>query len=171
MSDRNLILIGMMGSGKTTCGQMLARALNRAFLDTDVEIEARQGRTISEIFAAEGEAYFRELELQLCQELSEPRSLIIACGGGLPLREACIGALRQGGTVVLLERDPGQTYDQLDTAGRPLAQQGREAFIERFRQRRPVYRACADLLVAGAPSPEAAVAEILNKLEKLEELQ
>ena len=167
MNDRNLVLIGMMGSGKTTCGQLLAGRLNRQFVDTDVEIEARQGRTIAEIFAAEGEAYFRDLELQLCLELADPRGLIIACGGGLPLRADCIGALRQGGTVILLERDPGETYDQLDTAGRPLAQQGRAAFLERFAQRQPVYRACADLLVAGAPSPEAAVDEILEKLEEL----
>ena len=167
MTERNLILIGMMGSGKTTCGALLSQQLGRPLVDTDVEIEARQGRTISEIFAAEGEAYFRELELQLCLELAEPRGMIIACGGGLPLRDACIGALRRGGTVILLERDPGETYDQLDTAGRPLAQQGRAAFIERFRQRQPVYRACADLLIAAPPSPEAAVAEILAKLEEL----
>ena len=70
----NVILIGMMGCGKTTVGKLLAEKLGRELADTDVLIEEREGRTIPEIFAAEGEAYFRELELAVCKKLNKSQS-------------------------------------------------------------------------------------------------
>ncbi len=162
---KNLVLTGMMGCGKTTCGKLLAQRLGRELIDTDAYIEQRQGRTIAEIFAAEGEPYFRALELDVCRELSGQQNLVIACGGGLPLQAACRDALGSSGVVVFLNRDPGAIYDSLDTQGRPLAQQDRAAFLERFRQREPVYRAWADVTVTDPASPEAAVEELLNKVE------
>jgi shikimate kinase len=156
---KNIVLIGMMGCGKTTVGQLLARQTGRKFLDTDEEIEAREGRSISDIFATDGEEFFRDLEEKLCRELSAPRGLVIACGGGLPLRAKAIQPLRAGGVTFWLDRDPGVTYDSLDTAGRPLAQAGRDAFLERYAQRAPIYRSCADHIVR-ADSPEAAAAAI-----------
>jgi shikimate kinase len=159
---KNVTLIGMMGCGKTTVGRLLARKMGRKFLDTDAEIEHREGRSISEIFASDGEEYFRELEEKLCRELSHSSGLVIACGGGLPLRPQAIQALKQSGVTFWLDRDPGETYDGLDTAGRPLAQAGRTAFLERYEQRSPVYRACADHVVR-AESPEAA-AETVRRL-------
>jgi shikimate kinase len=165
MENKNIVLIGMMGSGKTTCGQLLAETLGREFCDTDAVIEARQGRTIAKIFAAEGEPYFRDLELETARELGAGGGRIIACGGGLPLRPDCMEALRPNGTVVFLNRDPGVIYDGLDTEGRPLAQQGREAFLERFAQREPIYRACADVEIKDPQTPEEAIAAILQALD------
>jgi shikimate kinase len=162
---KNIVLIGMMGCGKTTVGQLLARQTGRKFLDTDEEIEAREGRSISDIFATDGEEFFRDLEEKLCRELSAPRGLVIACGGGLPLRPKAIGPLREGGVTVWLDRDPGETHDSLDTAGRPLAQAGRDAFLERYAQRAPIYRSCADHIVR-ADSPEEA-AEAIQKLSQI----
>ena len=98
-------------------------------------------------------------------ELARRQDLIIACGGGLPLRPDCIGSLKESGTVVWLRRDPAQTYDTMDTAGRPLAQQGREAFLERFAQREPIYRRWADLIVEDFSFPEATLNAVLEGLQ------
>ena len=162
---KNIVLIGMMGCGKTTCGSLLARRLGRPFFDTDDLIEAREGRAVAAIFAREGENYFREKERQTAEELSRREGLVIACGGGLPLREESIAPLKESGTVIFLRRDPGETYDKLNTAGRPLAQQGREAFLERFARREPVYRRWADRMVASCPTPEETVNAILEVLK------
>lgn len=162
---KNIVLIGMMGCGKTTVGRLLSEGLGRDLVDTDARIEEREGRTIPEIFAASGEKYFRALELSVCLELASAEGVVIACGGGLPLRSDCIGALRDNGTVFWLDRDPGETFDGLDVSHRPLAQEGREAFVERYRQRRPVYRREARHVIA-APSPAEAAAAILDILKE-----
>ena len=127
---KNIVLIGMMGCGKSTVGALLAEKLGLTLVDTDALIEAREGRSISEIFAADGEGYFRDQELGVSEELARRQGLVIACGGGLPMRPDCIGSLKYSGTVIWLRRDPGETYDTMDASGRPLAQQGREAFLE-----------------------------------------
>ena len=156
---KNIILTGMMGCGKTTVGGLLARRLGRELADTDLLIEARTGRSIPDLFAREGEERFRALELELCRELAGREGLIVACGGGLPLRDGAISALKENGLVFWLDRDPGETYDGLDVSGRPLAQGGREDFLRRYRDRAPVYRRWADHTVR-AKSPQIAAALI-----------
>ena len=153
---QNIVLIGMMGCGKTTVGHLLSQRFRRPLTDTDALIEARQACSISDIFAQRGEAHFRALELALCQELGNQQNLIIACGGGLPLQDGAITALKQNGLVFWLDRDPGETYDALDISGRPLAQAGREAFIQRYHDRAPVYRRWADRVIPCAGGPQAA---------------
>ena len=152
---KNLVLIGMMGCGKTTVGALLAESLGLELADTDALIEARAGRSIPELFSENGEEYFRELEQTVAEELARREGLAVACGGGLPVRDGAIAALKETGVVFWLDRDPGETYDGLDTAGRPLAQGGREAFIERYRRRAPVYRRWADYIIA-EKTPEGA---------------
>ena len=158
--EKNIVLIGMMGCGKTTVGRLLAQRMGRELVDTDTLIEERERRSIPDIFAREGEAHFRALELELCRELSRRRGLVIACGGGLPLQDEAIAALKAGGVVLWLDRDPGETYDSLDVSGRPLAQAGREDFLRRSRSRAPVYRRWADHIVPCAGGPQAVAAHI-----------
>ena len=157
---KNIILTGMMGCGKTTVGGLLARRLGRELADTDLLIEARTGRSIPDLFAREGEERFRALELELCRELAGREGLIVACGGGLPLRDGAISALKENGLVFWLDRDPGETYDGLDLSGRPLAQGGREDFLQRYERRAPVYRRWADYSIRGPRSPQEAEALI-----------
>ena len=130
----NVVLIGMMGCGKSTVGRILAERLGLELIDTDQYIEKRERRSIPDIFAAEGEVYFRERELETAQALGGRQNLVIACGGGLPLREDCIRPLAESGLVFFLRRDPGETYDSVSMTGRPLAQDGRNAFLARFQQ-------------------------------------
>ncbi|MCI9367204.1 MAG: shikimate kinase [Oscillospiraceae bacterium] len=153
---KNIVLIGMMGCGKTTVGRLLSRRLGLELADTDALIEAREGRSIPEIFASDGEAYFRALELELCRELAGREGLVIACGGGLPLQDEAIAALKQNGLVFWLDRDPGESYYGLDVSGRPLAQGGREDFLARYSVRSPIYHRWADFIIVKPETPQYA---------------
>ena len=157
---KNIVLIGMMGCGKSTVGRLLARRLGRELVDTDAHIEEREGRSIPDIFAQEGEAHFRALELALCRELSGREGLVIACGGGLPTQDGAIAALKENGLVFWLDRDPGETYYGLDLSGRPLAQAGRDDFLARYAARSPIYHRWADFFIIRPESPQAAEARI-----------
>ena len=159
---QNIVLIGMMGCGKTTVGRLLAQRLECPMADTDALIEERTGRTIPDIFAADGEARFRALELELCRELAGRRGLVVACGGGLPLQNGAISALKENGLVFWLDRDPGETYYDLDISGRPLAQAGREDFLARYQDRAPVYLRWADHTVPCGEGLQAVSDLIFN---------
>ena len=157
---KNIILIGMMGAGKTTVGELLRARMKKTLVDTDRLIEAQAGLTIPEIFETEGEGYFRALELGVAQALSIREDLIVACGGGLPTQEAAMAALAETGTVVWLDRDPGEIYDREDLGDRPLAQEGREAFLERAEERRSVYEKWAQVRVTDFTSPVSTAARV-----------
>ena len=165
---KNIYLIGMMGCGKSTCAKMLGIRLGRQVLDTDQEIERRAGCSVSEIFAEQGEARFRDMETELCRELSEQDGCIVATGGGLPLREENRELLQKSGTVIFLHRDPAEIFATGDMSGRPLGQQGKEAFLQRFAERLPLYRQCAHGEVTDFSSVQATVAEILRFVEGAE---
>ena len=162
---KNIVLIGMMGCGKTTVGKILARRLGLAFVDTDRYIEEALGRTIPDIFAREGEAFFRDQELGAAEELARRQDQVIACGGGLPTRPDSIASLKYSGTVVFLRRDPGEIYDSVSMGGRPLGQQGRAAFLERYAAREPVYLEWADHIADVAPDPEQTADRVLEVLK------
>ena len=162
---KNIVLIGMMGCGKTTCANLLHQKLGRTVVDTDALIVERQGRSISDIFAIEGEGYFRDLETAISRELGQQSDLIIATGGGLPLREENMAALRANGVVFWLKRDPADTFASESMEGRPLAQDGQDAFAARFQQRAPLYQKAADFVIDDFTSPEHTVECILNCLK------
>ena len=160
---KNIILCGMMGCGKTTCAKLLGNQLGMQVVDTDDLVVEKAGMSISDLFASQGETAMRDLETQVAQELSQKQDLVIATGGGLPLREENRNFLRSTGIVVFLCRDPGEIYDTADMSGRPLGQQGRETFLARFAQREPIYQAFSHIIINDFSSPEATVAEMLNK--------
>lgn len=160
----NLVLIGMMGCGKSTCGQLLAKRLGRTFADTDLLIQKRTGRSIPDIFAHEGEAFFRDLEQAVTLELSQRSNLVIATGGGIILREENVAALRSSGTVIWLNRTPEDIFSKVSMENRPLGQNGWESFLARAQQREPLYRAAAHLEVPSQSSPMSTVEFILKNL-------
>lgn len=162
---KNIILCGMMGCGKTTMAQRLSRRLGRQAADTDALVEEKAGMTISEIFARQGEEVMRDLETAVCRDLSRREDLIVATGGGLPLREENRRLLRENGVVLFLRRDPGESYDTGDMSLRPLGRQGREAFLARYARREPVYLAFSHIIIENFSSPGETEEEIIRKLE------
>lgn len=160
----SLFLIGMMGSGKTTVGRLLAAELNYQFFDTDALIEQLTGQTITEIFATAGEETFRHLETQVLAELSAYKNLAIATGGGIVLNPHNWSYLHHG-LVIWLEV-PEQTLAarlQGDRR-RPLlaASNPQQQLREILAQRQPFY-AQADLRVSVSPdqAPDQVVAQVL----------
>ena len=162
---KNIVLIGMMGCGKSTVGRLAAGKLGMAFVDTDERIEGDTGRAIPEIFASEGEAGFRDLELAVSRALAREQGLVIACGGGLPTRPDAIASLKSSGAVFWINRDPGVIYDTVSMAHRPLGQGGKEDFLERFRQREPIYRRWADHVIDSPGGVEETARAILEVLK------
>ena len=140
MAD-NVVLVGFMGAGKSSVGRLLAHRLGRCFVETDDMITAREGRSIPEIFAAEGEAYFRAAEEEALRLLALKRGDVIATGGGLPCRPGRPEALRQLGTVVWLSGDFEALLARARRGGdRPmLAGRSRGDLLALFRSREPFY--------------------------------
>ena len=119
---KDTILIGFMGTGKSTIGKLLAKKQHRLFIDTDSYIESKEGRSISDIFEQKGEAYFRSLETKILKELKEiTHNAVIATGGGLPLRQENAELLSQMGEVIYLQTSANTILERLkgDTT-RPL---------------------------------------------------
>jgi shikimate kinase len=163
-----LFLIGYRGSGKTTVGRMVADRLGWGFLDADAVLEERYGQTIREIFAAEGEAGFRDKEAAVLADLCTRNETVVATGGGIVLREENRDLLKRHGFVAWLCAEPPTLLariqaDPSTAARRPSLAGGGLAEIEQLLAvREPLYRACADVEVAcGALSPEQAADAIL----------
>lgn len=140
-----LILIGFMGSGKTTLGRKLAKKLNYQFIDTDTLIEEQEQLSISQIFDQKGESYFRAVETKLLDSLENHENTIISVGGGLPCFEKNMEKLKQLGTVIYLERPAKELYQRILTniQQRPLLANKTESellnYIEKTLQDRDVY--------------------------------
>ncbi len=166
MAD-NIILIGFMGSGKSTMGVMLSYKLRRPFLDTDKWIEKQVGRCISDIFAVEGEEYFRQQETELLKRLQKERAgKIISVGGGTPLREENRKLLHQLGTVLYLKVSAETVYERLRGDNtRPLLQgdDPMEKIRNLLERRSSIYEEAADAVVIGdGKKPAKVLKEILE---------
>lgn len=156
---QNIVLVGMPGSGKSSVGRALAKALGRVFVDADAEIAQLAGIPIPEIFARFGEDTFREYETRVLSELGKKSCLVIATGGGCVTRQRNYPLLHQNGRIVWLRRD----LDRLPTDGRPLSQAGK--LEDMYQARRALYEAFADFVVDNNGSLKDTVAAIAARLE------
>jgi len=166
--SRNIILIGYMGSGKSTVGRKAAKAVKYLFLDTDDLIEKEEGMTIAKLFEEKGEPYFREKETETIKRLiAEPKGNIIATGGGLPMKAGNASLLKELGTVIYLKAETDTLVKRLsgDTA-RPLLKNGdlREKIETMLSVRGPVYEACADMVLQ---TDNMSFYEIICQIENL----
>ena len=146
----SLILVGMMGAGKTTVGRLLARRLKRDFLDADEEIERRCGVRIPVIFDIEGEAGFRARETQVIAELCALDNVVLATGGGAVLAEENRRRIATRGTVVYLHARPAHLWLRVrHDRNRPLLATAdpQKRLEELYAERDPLYREVADLVV------------------------
>lgn len=166
----NVFLIGMMGSGKTTVGSLLASQLGYRFCDSDVLIEQVAGKTINEIFAESGEEAFRQLESQVLSELSAYTKLIIATGGGVVLRPINWSYLHHG-LIIWLDAPVEVLIDRLryDTT-RPLLKQANPAqtLQKILEQRRGLY-AEADLHIKinASETPEQIASQVVTQIPRV----
>ena len=164
-----LSLIGYRATGKTTLARLLAERLGWDWLDADVEIERRAGKSIARIFADDGEPAFRALEAEVIANLCRRDRLVLATGGGAPLRPENRRAMRAAGKVVWLTARAETIWDRMTsdattharrpnlTGGKPLTE-----IVELLKMREPIYRELADWVVdTEGRTPEALVEEIL----------
>ena len=140
--QKNIVLIGMPGCGKSTVGKILAEKLRRELLDTDEEIIKADGRTIPEIFENDGEKLFRELETSAVKNVGKQLSKVIATGGGAVMKKENRDALKQNGTVIYLKKD----LSLLSLDGRPLSK-NEDAVRKLYEERKDTYEAFADFTV------------------------
>ena len=169
-AKKNIILIGFMGSGKTTMGIKLSYKYRMPVEDTDKLIERAEGRTIREIFAAEGEEYFRQAETALLEKLlTQKEGKIYSVGGGTPVKPRNRTLLKQLGTVVYLRVKPETVYERVkNDTSRPLLQcaDPLSRIRELMEQRGSAYEDCADLIVDMDAAGAEAIIQALGLSSK-----
>ena len=168
---KHIILIGFMGSGKSTLGKILAGKLDCPFIDTDHYIEKKEGRKITDIFADDGEEYFRNLETEVLKELLESKERkVLSLGGGTPLREENQALIKEGGYSVFLKITPQEAYNRLKgDKKRPLLQveDPKERIKQLLTVRNPIYEMAADyVLVEEQKSYEAIFNELIETVRE-----
>jgi shikimate kinase len=171
----SIVLIGYRATGKTTLARHLAQRLGWEWIDADVEIELRAGKSIARIFAEQGEPAFRDLEAQVIIELCDRPQLILAAGGGAPMREESRRIMRNSGPVVWLTAPPETILARMNadatTADRRPSLTNRpplEEIQQLLSRREPIYRETAHLIVeTDGKSPESLADEILAGLRLL----
>ena len=157
-NTRNVMLIGMPGSGKSTVGAALAESLGRKLVDVDERIVEMAGCSIPEIFLKDGEEGFRQIEHQALCEVSKESGLVIATGGGVVTRRENLDPMRQNSLIVWLLRD----LSLLPKEGRPLSQAN--SLTEMFKVREPLYRAAADCVADNNGSLQDTLKQIMEAM-------
>jgi len=161
---KNIVLIGFMATGKTVIGRKLAGLLKREYIDTDAAIEKLTGKTVSQIFAEDGEARFRLEEKLLVQNLSKRDNLVIATGGGLVLNPENVCLLKKNGVLIALTASPEVIHERVkrNNNNRPLLSEGDllSKIKELMHQRKHAYAAAEITIDTGKYSIDDAVKQI-----------
>ena len=158
-----IYLVGFMGSGKTTVARALGRRLGWRVIDLDEEIERREGRTVSQVFAEHGESYFRKVEREVLLAFLPARHAIVATGGGTFVQPANRADMLADGVTVWLDAAFHHIVDRVPSDGRRPLAADREAFAALFEERRAVYR-LAHMRIDAQGRVEALVERLLHRL-------
>lgn len=165
----NIILIGFMGTGKSSVCEKLSKLLGLKSIDTDKYIELNESKTIDNIFSMYGEEYFRQCEYNTLLQLSKENNLIISCGGGIIVKDENIELMKQMGKVVLLTASPSTIYERVKySKSRPILNNNmNEEYIQSLMEKRKDrYFKAADLIInTDEKSVEKICNEIINKLK------
>jgi shikimate kinase/3-dehydroquinate synthase len=168
----NIFLVGLMGAGKTTVGRALAKRLNKRFVDSDHEIEARTGASIPLIFEIEGEQSFRQREAEVIRDLTAQDDIVLATGGGAVLNTENRNFLKSRGTVIYLRASVNSILQRTGhDKNRPLLQTAdpRKTLEDLSRTREPLYREVADIIIdTGRPNVQFLLQTILAQLASVQ---
>ncbi len=164
MEKNNVVLIGMMGSGKSTIGKILADELSFKFIDTDNLIEEREGRIIAEIFAHDGEEHFRQIETEILKETFNEENCVIACGGGAVVEPRNYPIFREVKNVFYLDSPPRILYERISgDVSRPKLSTYEE-FEKLSFDRKPMYFKCSKCAIRANRNPIEVVQDIMRYL-------
>ena len=147
----NIYLIGFMGSGKSTVASKLSEEYGYNIVEMDQAIVEKEGMSINEIFAKNGEEYFRQTETGLLKEISGMENMVVSCGGGVATRDENIRLMKESGKVFLLSAEPETIYERVkDDDSRPLLRGNMNIpyIAEMIEKRRPMYERAADVTIS-----------------------
>lgn len=162
----DIVLIGMPGSGKSVIGRIIAKQLGLPFVDMDDEIEKHERRKISDIFASDGEDYFRSRETE-CLKRVLGSGRVISTGGGIVVREENAAVIRESeAIVVFIDRPPEKIVGDVRTDTRPLLKDGAERIYRLYKERYDKYMKLSDIRIVNNKSVRDAVAEIVQEVRK-----
>lgn len=166
MENKNIFLIGFMGSGKSTIARMLAKETKKELIEMDETIEAEAGCTINQIFEEHGETYFRDLESQLVTRIADRGGCVVSCGGGVVLREENVCNMRKNGKIIYLCATPETIYKRVcHSTNRPLlnGNMNVEYISELMGKRLPAYEKASDIVIdVNDKEKNEIVMEIIN---------
>ena len=170
LNSGNVILVGMMGSGKTTMGRALAKHFGKEFVDSDEEIQLRTGVTIPHIFDVEGESGFRLRESSVIADLVKRNNLILATGGGAVILEQNRAEMRQNGIVIYLKASVHDLWQRTrNDRNRPLLQTDdpHAKLTELFQQRDAFYQQAADIVIqSGKSGVHTLMLQVVSSIEE-----
>ncbi len=169
----NIVLIGFMGTGKSTIALEMSRRYAMDMVEMDQMIVEREGMSIPDIFEKYGESYFRDLETQLLIEIQNKTNQIVSCGGGVVLLECNVKEMKKNGKVILLTAEPATILERVkEDENRPVLR-GRknvEAIAELMGVRKEKYEAAADIVIATDGKTIRQICdEIIQKIIGMEE--
>lgn len=167
MKEKNIFLIGFMGSGKSTMARLLAKDTNRELIEMDETIEKEAGCTINELFEKHGESYFRDLESALVKRIADKGGAVVSCGGGAVLREENVANMKKNGKIIYLSATPETIYERVrHSTNRPLlnGNMNVEYIRELMDKRLAIYETAADVIVDVNQKEKSEIVEEIASL-------
>lgn len=161
-NKKNIMLIGFMGAGKTTVSRELSKLTGRQEVDMDAYIVQKEGRSINDIFAQNGEEYFRNIETKYLKEIQKSSGVIVSCGGGSVLKDENVSIMKENGVIVLLTATPETTLSRVQNSkDRPIlnGNMNLDFITELMNKRKDRYLSVADVIVKTDDRSVKAIAE------------
>lgn len=161
---KNIILIGMPASGKSTIGKLLSKKIDYKYFDTDIYLEEKENKKIKDIFFEKGEEYFRDLETKYLKELSGIKKAVICTGGGVVKKEENMNMIKRNGIVIFLDRKIEDIIKE-DHINRPLLKDVKNVY-KLYNERIDFYKKYADIIIENDDMLEKVVEKIYLRLKK-----
>ena len=170
MENKNVFLIGFMGSGKSTIARLLSEEMGNELIEMDETIETEEGCSINQIFEIHGEAHFRELETALVVRITDKGGCVVSCGGGVVLRSENVENMKKNGTIIYLSATPETIYRRVrHSTNRPLLNGNMNVghITQLMEKRLPIYESAADVVIDVNDKEKVnIVKELLSVMER-----